>query len=55
MKVRTKEQYKIKIAYTFNKCPPLDPLRRAYIHPFRLILDNNKSSKNEREKILQYE
>jgi len=55
MKVRTLEKYKIKITYIFKKCPPLDPLRRAYFHPFRLVLDSSRSSKREREKILLYE
>ena len=41
--------------YVFNKCPPFDPLMRAYIHPFRLVLDSSRSSKREREKVLQYE
>ena len=29
----------MKITYVFNKCPPLDPLMRAYIHLFRLVLE----------------
>ena len=55
MKVIKKILYKIRIIYVFNKCPPLDPLRRAYIHPFRFVLDSNRSGKREREKVLQYE
>jgi hypothetical protein len=48
MKARiTKKIYQNNNTYVFNKCLPLDPLRRAYIHPFRLVFYNSRLSKRE--------